>query len=285
MNAVARRFDGLDQATQHSLRAGDSPKKLAKAAGVPADAYIIDWEDAVAEDRKDAARAATIDAMPSLLAQGRYVLVRRNLAPGEFGEADAEALRKCVPQGVVVPKCDDVADVEQTLAELPDSVMVYAMIESPQGLHNAYSIAVCSTRVAGLMFGAEDYSARVGIIRTAGEPELPTHGPRRERGESSGPRGIRFHRPCSTGIWPQSGRLLSGRASRLHRKGGDSSQSDRCHQRIVLAFGQGNRRGACRPEPVRVPRTRSCGIRSSLEDKPAVVDALSRINAKRRYEK
>ena len=61
---------------------GDSPRKLAKAAAVPADGFIIDWEDAVAEGSKEAARNATIRAMPALLDLGRYVFVRRNPRPG-----------------------------------------------------------------------------------------------------------------------------------------------------------------------------------------------------------
>ena len=164
---------------------GDSPKKLAKAAGVPADGFIIDWEDAVAEDRKDAARVATIDAIPSLLDQGRYVLVRRNPSPGVFADADAEALRECAPHGVVIPKCDAIEDIEPTLSELPDSVMVFAMIESPKGLYNAYAIARCSSRVGVAWHCPQRGRARASL----------RSGPCRERRARGRPRGVRltFH--------------------------------------------------------------------------------------------
>ncbi len=265
---------------------GDSPKKLAKAAGVPADGFIIDWEDAVAEDRKDAARVATIDAIPSLLDQGRYVLVRRNPSPGVFADADAEALRECAPHGVVIPKCDAIEDIEPTLSELPDSVMVFAMIESPKGLYNAYAIARCSSRVAGLMFGAEDYSAWLGIVRSAGEPELA------------------YARGHAVNVARAAGREVFDSPSMQYR------DLTKVREAAVRARRLGfTGQAAIHPAQVEVinesflPSDHEIGealavlsryeahgggvsgFEGALEDKPAVLDALSRINARRRYQK
>lgn len=68
----------------------DSEKLLAGAASRGADALILDLEDAVAESRKDAARAAAVDYLSAAPADGPDLWVRVN--PGETGDRDLEAL-------------------------------------------------------------------------------------------------------------------------------------------------------------------------------------------------
>ncbi len=151
---------------------GDSPKKLSKALGLPADAFIIDWEDAVAPDRKAAARIATRAAMPALLDGGKTVFVRPNPVGTEWARADREAIKECSPGGVVIAKCEGASDVEHALAGLPERMRAIALIESPLGVLRVAEVVERSKRVAGLMFGAEDYSARAGVRRSDGDPEL-----------------------------------------------------------------------------------------------------------------
>lgn len=265
---------------------GDSPRKLAKAAGVPADGFIIDWEDAVAEDRKAAARDATIRALPALLELGRYVFVRRNPTPGAFADADADAIRECAPDGVVIPKCDDVGDLQETLDGLPGSVLVFAMIESPKGLHNAHAIAGFSARVAGLMFGAEDYSARTGIIRSAGEPELAYARGQVVNAARAAGREV-FDSPSM-----QYGDLAAVRraAARARRLGFTGQAAIHPTQVEVIneSFLPSDREiGEARAVLRRYEAHGGgvSGFEGALEDKPAVLEALGRINARRRYEK
>lgn len=151
---------------------GDSPKKLSKALDLPADALIVDWEDAVAPDRKAAARLATSAAMPALLECGKTVFVRPNPVGTEWARADQEAIKECSPAGVVVAKCESASDVEYALEGLPERMRAIALIESPLGVLRVAEVVERSQRVAGLMFGAEDYSARAGVHRSAGDPEL-----------------------------------------------------------------------------------------------------------------
>lgn len=151
---------------------GDSPKKLSKASRLPADAFIVDWEDAVAPDRKAAARLATSAAMPALLDEGKTVFVRPNPVGTEWARADREAIKECSPGGVVIAKCEGASDVEHALAGLPERMRAIALIESPLGVLRVAEVVERSKRVAGLMFGAEDYSARAGVRRSDGDPEL-----------------------------------------------------------------------------------------------------------------
>ena len=151
---------------------GDSPRKLAKAVEAPADALIVDWEDAVADHNKELARTSTLDALPALLAHKMAVFVRLNAGDKETAVADCRTLRQCAADGVVVPKCETARDVEDLLGELPEAMAIVPLIESPTGLLQAARIADCSNRVPALMFGAEDYTAKAQILRTAGEPEV-----------------------------------------------------------------------------------------------------------------
>lgn len=151
---------------------GDSPKKLSKALDLPADALIVDWEDAVAPDRKAAARLATSAAMPALLECGKTVFVRPNPVGTEWARADQEAIKECSPAGVVIAKCESASDVAHALDGLSERMRAIALIESPLGVLRVAEVVERSQRVAGLMFGAEDYSARAGVRRSDGDLEL-----------------------------------------------------------------------------------------------------------------
>ena len=151
---------------------GDSPGKLAKAVDVPADALILDWEDAVADTNKTSARAMTRRAMAAFAASDAWVLIRVNSTVPDLFGGDCAAIRKCMPNGVVIPKCESASDVESLLPELPEGAVVLPLIESPLGVLNAARIASSSSRIAALLFGAEDYSVEAGIMRSPGEPEL-----------------------------------------------------------------------------------------------------------------
>ena len=151
---------------------GDSPRKLAKAIDLPADALILDWEDAVADSAKERARAVTGEAMAAFAARGTSVLIRINSDRPDLVDADCAAVRQCVPGGVVVPKCRTAREVESLLPELPRTAVVLPLIESAMGVLQACNIAACSSRVPALIFGAEDYSVDCRIMRSDGEPEL-----------------------------------------------------------------------------------------------------------------
>ncbi len=151
---------------------GDSAKKLSRAASLPADSILIDWEDAVADANKSDARSVTQRALPSLQRQGRLVLVRLNHPSSEWVAADCAAVRRCQVNGVVIPKCESVGDVERVTEELPGAGIIIPLVESPLGVLRAAEIASSSERVKALMFGAEDYCAETRIRRSEGEPEL-----------------------------------------------------------------------------------------------------------------
>ena len=151
---------------------GDSPKKLAKAPSVPADALIVDWEDAVADENKATARQVTKEAMAALAKADPGVLIRVNANRPDLVDQDCRAVRECAPDGIVIPGCESCLAINALLERIPDHVAIFPLIESPMGVLAAAEIANGCERVPALMFGAEDYSVEARIMRTEGEPEL-----------------------------------------------------------------------------------------------------------------
>ncbi len=151
---------------------GNSARKLSRAASVPADALLVDWEDAVADSAKAEARIVTAAAFPSLASGGRPVLLRVNPCDSPWAADDCASAARLAPAGVVLPKCETRAQVGEVASQLPERTAIIPLLESPLGVLNAAEIASFPNRVQALMFGAEDYSAAARIKRSEGEPEL-----------------------------------------------------------------------------------------------------------------
>ncbi len=164
---------------------GDSERKLEKAPGCGADVVIIDLEDAVAPDAKEAARRLTRDwlAARDRDAPGPQYWVRINPLDTPLWQYDVEAVISAKPAGLMVPKA---AGPEQ----LKRLVNLLYEIESPNGIvpgttqllplvsetaQAANSIASYGrkknaiSRLAGLSWGAEDLSAAIGASRKRDE--------------------------------------------------------------------------------------------------------------------
>ena len=150
----------------------DSDRFLAKAGQRGADALILDLEDAVARPAKAAARANLASFTQRLRSAGVPIHIRVNNEPGLLQD-DLEAAVAAGPDGLLMPKVDTPAQMQQLDADLhrlekkngraPGSIRVLALIESPLGLCNALEIARSSPRLSGLLFGTEDFGAAMGI--------------------------------------------------------------------------------------------------------------------------
>ena len=156
---------------------GDSARKMQKAADSPADCVILDLEDSVSLDGKDAARAAVAAALPGMRRPG--VVVRVNPRGTPWYLADLAAAVPGRPAAVMLPKCtgpDDLHALDHHLealeaaAGLPTGgIGVLALVtETAASLHRM-DYTGAPPGLLALCFGAEDLSADLGVTpRDAG---------------------------------------------------------------------------------------------------------------------
>ena len=153
---------------------GDSDRKLAKGAGSPADALILDLEDSVAPERTLVARGmvrALLDSRPDRTRQQLWVRINPLSTPK--GLPDLVAIAGGAPDGIVLPKPDSAAEVIRldhylTALEARDGLpqgrirIIPVATETARAVFTLGSYAGCSPRLAGLTWGAEDLSAALG---------------------------------------------------------------------------------------------------------------------------
>jgi citrate lyase beta subunit len=142
---------------------------LAKARRSGADGTIVDLEDAVAPDHKDAARAGLAD-LPAAESTGPLAFVRINPVGSPWFAADVAAVAHDTQAGIVLPKCsgpDDVRAVATAwLAETDRPLRLLAIVETAAGILAAAEIAAADPALIGLVLGAEDLAAEVGLGRS-----------------------------------------------------------------------------------------------------------------------
>lgn len=138
-------------------------RAVEKARTLPADAVILDLEDAVAPDAKAGARDAAVAA----LAEGfgdRQVGIRVNGFGTDWCEADFAAVAASAAAFAVVPKIDGAEDAARAVA-LGGGKPVFAMIETPRAVQRVDAIAdVAGVRalVAGFADLQKDLRAKPG---------------------------------------------------------------------------------------------------------------------------
>ena len=153
---------------------GHRQRMIDKALGLNADAIMLDIEDGVAPSEKDQARKNIGESLGRKKTPGspaRYV--RINAIGHPRMDADLDAVVRPGLEGLVLPKVDTVAEARKVDAILTDreskrrmpsgGIKLLIAIESPKGLLNAPAIAASSSRVTGLMFGAEDFGREIGL--------------------------------------------------------------------------------------------------------------------------
>ncbi|MCK8477547.1 HpcH/HpaI aldolase/citrate lyase family protein [Microbacterium aurugineum] len=130
----------------------DRPERFQKASE-RADAVILDLEDAVLPDAKDAARRNVIaaDIDPD------RVIVRVNAPDTDAFTADLSALAQTDLRTVMVAKTESA----ESLAAFDARYSLIALCETARGIHAADRIAAHPT-VSAMMWGAEDLVASLG---------------------------------------------------------------------------------------------------------------------------
>ncbi|QIY59225.1 CoA ester lyase [Streptomyces sp. RPA4-5] len=158
---------------------GANERALEKAKSLPADALILDLEDAVAPDAKADARKRVAAAAASGEYGYREVTIRVN-GPGTAWHADdLRAAAEAGPDAVVVPKVDSadtVREVERALeaAGAPDRTAIWAMVETPRAMLDARAVAAASERLTVLVMGTNDLAKELHAEHVPGRAPLLT---------------------------------------------------------------------------------------------------------------
>lgn len=133
-------------------------RALAKLKTLDCDGVIFDLEDSVAPDLKDEARANLVSFFKETPLSRRESIIRINPASSHAGHQDIAAALACAPDAILLPKVEQpsqVQDIAERLAEAdaPESLKIWAMIETPKGILNAAAIAE-SSHTSGARLGA-----------------------------------------------------------------------------------------------------------------------------------
>ena len=131
---------------------------LAKAATLQADEVVVDLEDGVAAEDKEAARAnlAAAHALGTLA-------VRINGLATTWWRNDLQAALAAHADVVVVPKVESAADVAMVAELLPAGIGLEVQIETALGLVEVERIAAVGVPLEALVFGPGDFAASLGV--------------------------------------------------------------------------------------------------------------------------
>ncbi len=155
---------------------GGNDRMLAKALTIPADGLILDLEDSVPPDRKEATRPLVLDWLRARDFGGRERWVRMNPLATGFGRGDLEVTIAGRPDGYLVPKPREATDVRE-IAHALDALeyrhgipngttrLILIATETPEGLLNIREVTLASPRIVAVSWGIEDLSAAMGLPR------------------------------------------------------------------------------------------------------------------------
>lgn len=132
------------------------------------DSIMLDLEDAVAENQKDAARFSLFHALRSIDYRGCERVVRINGLDSPYwkedircsvaGDFDAIRILKTETEEDVKLVEKEVVRAECEFGRPEGSVLIMAAVESARGVMNALEICEASDRLFGVALSGEDYT-------------------------------------------------------------------------------------------------------------------------------
>ena len=166
---------------------GAEPRKLERAREAPADALLLDLEDAVAPAQKGEAREHVAAALRDGIFGDTEVGVRLNAFGTIDFEADLQAVVGAGGRLLMLPKCESAEGLATAIEQIDRiaaaanaaRVGVLALVESPAGITQATAIGRAAASVEGLCFGHADFSLSMGLS------------------EADASRGIIYHARCT----------------------------------------------------------------------------------------
>lgn len=237
---------------------GNEPKFAVNAGLHGPDGVILDLEDSVHPDEKDAARVMVRNALRCVDFGDAERMVRIN--QGELGLVDLEMVVPEGPEMILLPKVETSGQVKQVQAKVDEvqkklglnqPIWLMPILESAQGVENAVHIALASPSVAALTIGLEDYTADLGVVKTAEGTET---------------------------LWARSRLVNAARAAGVQAI--DSVYGDVADEEGLLAWGQRSRgmgfqgMGCIHPRQIRIIHKAFAPSEEELARAKRIVDAF-----------
>jgi len=153
---------------------GSEPKYFVNAALHGADAIILDLEDSVHASEKDAARLLVRNALRAVDFLQCERMVRINQLP--LGLEDLDEIVPESPDLILIPKVESPSQIVEATARMAQikadygvtrPIWLMPILESALGIENAFAIAQASDKIVALTIGLEDYTADLGVVKTA----------------------------------------------------------------------------------------------------------------------
>jgi len=146
---------------------GLKPEMYPKALKSGTDMVCIELEDGIAPQDKEIARNLALKLFQEKQENdGVERILRINSLREKFGIEDVQAILsiKNPPPALMIPKVkkpDEIVLLDNLLSEKGHHCRIHVIIETNEGLENAYQIANCSNRIDALFFGGVDMSAEL----------------------------------------------------------------------------------------------------------------------------
>jgi citrate lyase subunit beta/citryl-CoA lyase len=153
---------------------GNTPSLMINAGIHKPDGIILDLEDAVSPDKKFEATFIVRNALRNLDFYGAERMVRINQVP-----CGLDDLNYVVPHYVnliLIPKCENALQIHAVNERISNlkkkhkldyDIWLMPIIESAKGVLKSYEIACSAENVVAMAIGLEDYTADIGVKRSA----------------------------------------------------------------------------------------------------------------------
>ena len=231
---------------------GSEPKYYINASLHAPDAVILDLEDSVHRGEKDAARILVRNTLRAVDFGSCERMVRINQLP--LGLEDLAEVIGESPDLILIPKVEEseqVREVDRMIAEIKSRngiirpIWIMPILESALGIENAFAVATASENVVALTIGLEDYTADLGVVKTAEGRE--SQYARSRVVNAARAAGVQAIDSVFSDVGDMEGLLHWGQASRaagIRRHGMHPSRADSRDPRSISANGSRDRKSA-----------------------------------------
>jgi citrate lyase subunit beta/citryl-CoA lyase len=162
---------------------GGNVRAIDKARALPVDGVILDLEDSVAPEAKEAARQQVLEQVSAGGFGPREIFIRVNGIDTPWHADDLIAAVRAAPDAILIPKVAAVVQLERIGQRLLDmkadlKIRIWAMIETPAAIFNILALAAeahdSETRLAGFVMGTNDLARETRTRLVPGRtPMLP----------------------------------------------------------------------------------------------------------------